>query len=375
MIGGSGNLGSFIVQALHENGAKVATFDLAPYAAGLPGVVSHVGDICDKAQLMGAMKGVEVVFHAASVIDIRPVPSPSMMAINVGGTQNAIECCRACNVKRLVYTSSLEVCSGYGPDGQAMNHIGRPEDDESLPIPVRHHIPYASTKAEAERRVLAANELPGKLRTVSLRIGYIVGPGCIGVRIDFLKIHKGGGRYITAQMPSKISCVHPQNAAQAHLLSAERADNAEVGGNAFFISDFEANTTDVSVAAAKGISAVIYMLPMWLAYIVAFVMHACTLLILQVCRGLGIPFEIPQEVVDKNALQMAWRNICFSGKKAERVLGYGPGMPRFVTQEESLRQTVAWAQEFYASLQKEASSKVNGKRRPSVTSLGSQGRP
>ncbi|CAE8640275.1 unnamed protein product [Polarella glacialis] len=143
-----------------------------------------------------------------------------MRRVNVDGVRNTIECCDACGVKTLVFTSSMEVVAGVDDMGVASDFCGGPEDDESIPIPARHHLPYATTMAEAEALVLAAHR-SGKLLTASLRSGYIVGPECIGIKIVLVKAQKQGGRYISARMPANLSCVHPKNC-WCHILRQTR---------------------------------------------------------------------------------------------------------------------------------------------------------
>ncbi|CAE8606837.1 unnamed protein product [Polarella glacialis] len=304
------------------------------------------------------MKGSQVVFHTASIIDIRPVPSPAMRRVNVDGVRNTIECCDACGVKTLVYTSSMEVVAGVDATGVAREFCGGPEDDESLPIPARHHLPYATTKAEAEALVLAAHR-SGKLLTTALRSAYIVGPECIGIKIELVKAQKQGGRYISARMPANLSCVHPKNCALAHLLAAEKADESSVGGQAFFVSDFESNTTDINVMVceANGISAT--LLPVWVAYIIASLMHVYYRCMFLLCSSVGVSFAIPMDVVDINAMRLAWRNICFSTRKAHEALGYGPSLGDYVSKEECLRQTLDWAKGFWLNLQSDAVRKTH----------------
>ena len=60
-----------------------------------------------------------------------------------------IAACRACGVRRLVYTSSPSVVF----DGRDMEGV-----DESVPYPRHYDAPYPATKAEAERLVRAAND-------------------------------------------------------------------------------------------------------------------------------------------------------------------------------------------------------------------------
>ena len=119
VIGDAGNLGCHLVRTLLERGCKnVKSFDLA--ACGEK-VVSLLGNVTDVDALTHAMVGIDTVYHAASIIDIKPVPSLLMTHVNVTGTACVIAACKASGVKTLVYTASLDVVSGcdvHGRGGQ-----------------------------------------------------------------------------------------------------------------------------------------------------------------------------------------------------------------------------------------------------------------
>lgn len=243
VIGGAGNLGGHIVQLLLERSARVASFDLVAYSGESTEVASFVGSVTDRAALEAAMEGVGVVIHTASIIDLRPIPSLRMQQINVAGTYEVVGACKACGVHTLVYTSSIEVVSGVDEHGVTRLIDGV---DESAPIPPRHHLPYAATKAAAERLVLAAHS-PRGLRTVAIRSAYIFGANSLGQRIEMVRAHDRRGHYVTAKVPATLSTVHAKNCALAHLRAAERADKADVGGKPFFVRDFEANVVEMNL--------------------------------------------------------------------------------------------------------------------------------
>ena len=142
VIGGAGNLGSHIVRQLLERGEEhVSTFDLTAYKGeGEAEVTSHVGNITDCTALEEAMTGMGIVFHTASVIDIKPVPSLKMTHVNVTGTACVIAAARAARVSTLVYTASLEVVSGCDENGIVRKLDGV---DESVAIPAQHHLACA----------------------------------------------------------------------------------------------------------------------------------------------------------------------------------------------------------------------------------------
>ena len=75
VVGGAGNLGGHMVRMLLERGAAhVACFDVVKYAGDkAESIVSHVGDVTSFDEVRRAVEGIDVVFHTASIVDIRPV--------------------------------------------------------------------------------------------------------------------------------------------------------------------------------------------------------------------------------------------------------------------------------------------------------------
>ena len=347
VIGGAGNLGGCIVRMLLEEGAAVKCFDLAAYCGHREQDVHSVqGSVTDRGALDGAMAGMEVVFHTASIIDLRPRPSLRMQSVNVGGTFEVVQAAKLQGVHTLVYTASLEVVSGMDERGVEEPLRGV---DEGAPIPVQHRLPYAATKAAAERLVLAAHG-PG-LRTCSIRPGYIMGAGCIGQRLELDRTAQRGGYYVTAKVPARLSTVAAKNCALAHLRAAERAGRADVGGHAFFVRDFEANVIEMNLQCFRSLPIKTVLLPLHVAYAIACVLHALELLIMALCSLLGRTRQTPEDVLDYKAAGMAWIDIVVSDRRARDVLGYAP----LVSQAECLEEASEWCRSYYAKLQAKGS--------------------
>jgi nucleoside-diphosphate-sugar epimerase len=107
--------------------------------------------------------------------------------------------------------------------------------DESIPYAPRYDAAYPATKAIAERMVLAQND--PHLATVSLRPHLIWGPGDknilprIYARARARRLYRIGGRN------PLIDLTYIDNAAEAHLLAAERLEPGSlVAGRAYFIA-------------------------------------------------------------------------------------------------------------------------------------------
>ena len=119
----------------------------------------------DRQAVQAAVSGVEVVYHTAAVPGVWGAWE-LFHSVNVRGTENVIAACRACGVRKLVFTSSPSVTF----DGTDQCGV-----DESAPYPQRWLCHYPHTKALAEQAVLAAND--GRdLLTCALRPHLIWGP-------------------------------------------------------------------------------------------------------------------------------------------------------------------------------------------------------
>jgi UDP-glucose 4-epimerase len=116
VIGGSGFLGSHVADQLSDAGYQVRIYDKAPSRWLRPGQEMVVGDILDAAALTRAIAGAEVVYNFAAVADLnyaltRPVET---LHVNVLGTVNILDACRAQSVPRFVYASTVYVYSREG---------------------------------------------------------------------------------------------------------------------------------------------------------------------------------------------------------------------------------------------------------------------
>lgn len=229
VTGGGGFLGSHILEALLARGDTVRSFGRGIYPELDMMSVEHVrGDLRDAQAVGEAVRGMDAVLHVAALAGMWG-PWKHYFGINVEGTRNVIGACRRHGVDRLVYTSTPSVAI----DGK---HSGL--YNESAPYvsnPLSH---YATTKAMAEREVLAADG--GSLRTVALRPHLIWGPRdrhlmprlCARARAGKL-LRIGDGRNL-------VDPCYVTNAVDAHLLALDAlTPDAAIRGKAYFVSDGE----------------------------------------------------------------------------------------------------------------------------------------
>ena len=115
--------------------------------------------------LTRAFEGVSAVVHAASVVHHPGATEAEYAEFNVEGTRALLRACKAAGVERLIFLSTIKV---YGEEPRAA------VIDESTPVV--GDSPYARTKIEAERLVLAAAAEGGPTAAV-LRLCPVFGRG------------------------------------------------------------------------------------------------------------------------------------------------------------------------------------------------------
>jgi nucleoside-diphosphate-sugar epimerase len=214
---------------LHARGDEVSILCRSNYEIVAPFIAhAHQADLRDAAAVRRACAGMDVVFHAASLTGVWG-PLPEYQTINVDGTKNVLDACRANEVPKLVYTSSPSVVFGRG------DLCGV---DESQPYPHRYLAAYPKTKAQAECLVLAAND--NSLSTVALRPHLIWGPGDPHLIPRVIERARKGKLRQVGDGKNRVDITYIDNAAEAHLLAADALrPSAPCAGRAYFISQGE----------------------------------------------------------------------------------------------------------------------------------------
>lgn len=171
VTGGAGFIGSHLVDALVERGAKVRVLD--NLASGSRDNLSRhenvidfrEGDIRDLAICREACAGMTYVFHQAALGSVpRSIEDPTTsLAVNAQGTANVFTAAREAGARRLVYASSSSV---YGDTEQLPKEEGGEGDLLS---------PYALSKRMNEETAEVFARCYG-FETVGLRYFNIYGP-------------------------------------------------------------------------------------------------------------------------------------------------------------------------------------------------------
>jgi len=165
VTGGSGFIGSHVVDKLRNRGIEVRIFDMV-VPKYRQDIEYYQGSLLDFDQVKMAMNGVDAVFHLAAVADVKEVfeqPRYSE-AINVRGTANVLEAVRETKVHRLIYGSTIWVYSS----------TAAATVDETTPLNAPEHI-YTAMKISGEYYCHSYSKLYN-LDVTILRYGIPYGP-------------------------------------------------------------------------------------------------------------------------------------------------------------------------------------------------------
>ncbi len=251
----------------------------------------------------GSLADCDAVVHCAARVEVWGARE-DYWRVNVEGTDQLLDAARAAGVRRFLHMSSEAVLW----HGQHMRGV-----DETAPYAERTPYLYAETKAEAERRVLAANAPADAFEALALRPRLVWGPGDRTLVPEAKAvIERGafawldGGRALT-------STTHVSNLAYASELALERGK----GGEVYFItdgvdSDFRSIMTQL--LAAEGVEVPARSLPSWIARPAAHMLEATW-------RRLKIKVTPP---VTRHAVDLMCCDCTVRIDKARRELGYAP---------------------------------------------------
>jgi len=171
VTGAGGFIGSYLIPALLERGARVVAFDLPEKPKALAAVwdkITYVqGDFATGMDLYRTMAvhHVSDVFHLGSVLAGPCEDNPVMgFRVNFQSTLNLLDACVALKAKRFVMTSSISV---FGRD------VPEPVADDAPKNPA---LIYGQTKLACEHLLLWYARKHG-LDTRALRFTWVFGPG------------------------------------------------------------------------------------------------------------------------------------------------------------------------------------------------------
>jgi len=247
------------------------------------------------------LAGCDAVVHAAAFVEEWGTRAQFWEA-NVEGTTQLLEVAERAGVTRFIHIGTEAALF----DGRALVQI-----DETEGYPQKQRFLYSETKAEAERRVLAAST--ERFTTLSIRPRFVWGPRDTSVRPAIVRMANAGGWTWLDGGRARTSTTHVENLVHAVLLGLENGR----GGEAYFVADAEESSLESflsELAHTAGVELPRRSLPGAVVRPIATVLDAAY-------RMVGSSTPPP---ITRFAAAMMSRTITVRTDKAERELGYAP---------------------------------------------------
>lgn len=213
ITGGAGFVGSHIVDeivAVYRD-SKIIVLDKMTYAADVTNVMHHitnnrirlmVGDICDLNTCAEAVKGADLVIHAAaeSHVDNSFGNSLPFSQTNVLGTHTLMEACRMHGVPKIIHFSTDEVYGEIKVGEASETHMLKPTN------------PYSASKAAAEMII------QGYLQSFKLPVVIIRANNIYGIRQFPEKIIP---KFLLLMMQGEKLTLHGNGKNSRHFVAAQ----------------------------------------------------------------------------------------------------------------------------------------------------------
>lgn len=302
VTGGSGFVGGHLIEALVRRGHDVralARSDKAAAAVKRYGASPVRGELGAVTRAM--MGDAEAVIHAAAFVEEWGTREQFWEA-NVEGTQNVLDAARAAGVARFIHVGTEAAIF----DGRDLVDV-----DEGYGYPARQRYLYSETKAEAERRVLAAS---GEgFATLSIRPRFVWGPRDTSVLPAVIRMANEGSFAWIDGGRMRTSTTHVANLVHALSLALTKGEP----GKAYFVADEGERTIRsflTGLAGTQGVTLPSRSLPRAVARSLARIIEGAY-------RLFGIRRTPP---MTRFAMDMLSSHVTVRTDRAARDLGYRP---------------------------------------------------
>ncbi|NOK11981.1 SDR family NAD(P)-dependent oxidoreductase [Corallococcus exercitus] len=241
VTGATGLIGNAIAQRLVKQGASVRALvrDPARAAKLLPASVQLVpGDVTSPGTLPAAMQDVELVFHAAGMPEQWQRDASIFDRVNRQGSVNVLSAAHAAKVRRVVYTSTMDVFAA--PRGGELTEA----NIDPHPKPTA----YERSKQDAERAVEAIRQQGLDVVFVNPAAVYGPSPVHVGLNSFFIQLLNKKAPLLP---PGGMSVVYVDGCTDVHLAAAERG----VNGERYLVSDQYVSNAGLALAISQAAGA------------------------------------------------------------------------------------------------------------------------
>jgi nucleoside-diphosphate-sugar epimerase/glyoxylase-like metal-dependent hydrolase (beta-lactamase superfamily II) len=317
ITGGTGFIGSHLARTLADEGQSIVCLGRNKYAAPRifhPRISFIRGDIRHPEDVLRAVQGAEVVYHAAALTQDW-ARWADFEAVNVKGTQNVIDACRTSRVRRLVHISSAAVFFRFSD----FSGIG---DDDPLPPATFLQPTYPRSKQMAE--VLVQSACAKGLDAVIVRVRGVFGPGDNALLPRVLEAFEAGRLRQIGDGLNLTDLTYIDNAVHGIMLAAKQGKT----GHAYTITNDEPVRLWVALRSILSELSNAHQpsaIPRFLAFAAATVAESVS----------AISPTHPRPVLTRYGVTLLSRTQTFNIDKARRELGYEP----VVRLSEGIRRT------------------------------------
>ena len=319
VTGATGFIGASIVRELLKEGREVrALVRAGSDSFNLSGLDVEIwqGDLRDSDGLLKALKGCDVLYHAAADYRLWTRDPSEMYHVNVNGTQAILEAALKNNLKRIVYTSSVGTLGNPG-DGTP----GTETTPVSLGDMVGH---YKKSKFLAEQEAVKYinKGLPLIIVNPSTPVGPMdIKPTPTGkIIVDFLN------RKMPAYLDTGLNIIAVEDCARGHVLAEK---NGRIGEK-YILGNVNLTLQDIFVVLEEitGLSAPKVRLPYTPILMAAYINEILA----------GITGKEP--LIPLAGVQMAAKFMYFDSSRAVNELGLSLSPVK-----NALERAVAWFRE------------------------------
>jgi dihydroflavonol-4-reductase len=318
VTGATGFVGGHVARALAERGdsvrvsfrdqarlSRLEALDVEPVRA----------DVLDRASLRRAMRGCELVFHAAGFVGSRP--PERLWQVNALSPRVVVEAAAAEGVRRVIHTSTVAAI-GTAPHGELADetHVYRAGE---------FGLTYGDSKHEGEVEALAAGARLG-IDVVVVNPSYV-----LGVPVDPTQAGETStrviGNFLAGRLPAVVdgstNIVDVDDVAEGHLLAAERG----VPGERYILGGYNLAWVELidRLAVTAGLERPLIVLPTEVGKLARWQAE------------LGARWPVAPE-----AFALMAQNWRYSSRKAKRELRY-----KTRPLDATIQRTVDWYTELH----------------------------
>ncbi|MBI5567975.1 MAG: NAD-dependent epimerase/dehydratase family protein [Chloroflexi bacterium] len=212
VLGATGFIGGQIVRSALGRGWQVRALRRNPHAVGAIGDLQPdwiSGNLDDSATLREAMRGCEVVFHAAAAYPHSAKNIDQHVQAAVTQLRGVLDAARAAKVDRLIYTSSFTT---IGP----ARDRSRGADEQDRYVPGSAGDAYYEAKWAMEVEALKSD-----VPVIALCPSAVFGPGDVHLSVSGIVVQTAQGK-MPVYFDATFGAIDVRDVAEAHVNAVER---------------------------------------------------------------------------------------------------------------------------------------------------------